>query len=73
MNWRQTAGDKNVREAEAVIERKNVDEEFGMWDVTIQDHLALSAIVSLELRGRWKNASAHEASLREIQGYHYPD
>jgi cell division control protein 6 len=45
----KTVREEHVREAEAVIERRRI--ERGIRDLTIQDHLTLSAIVSPELRG----------------------
>ena len=41
--------EEHVREAEAVIERKSI--ERGIRDLTTQDHLALTAVVSLEVDG----------------------
>jgi Cdc6-like AAA superfamily ATPase len=41
--------EEHAREAEAVIERRRI--ERGIRGVVTQDHLALTAIVSLELRG----------------------
>jgi len=41
--------ESHVREAEAVIERKSI--ERGIRDLTTQDHLALTAVVSLEVDG----------------------
>lgn len=41
--------ESHVREAENKIERKNI--EVGMRDLTVQDHLALAAVLSLEIKG----------------------
>jgi len=45
----ETVTESHVREAEAVIERKSI--ERGIRDLTTQDHLALTAVVSLEVDG----------------------
>lgn len=45
----ETVTERHVREAEAAIERKSI--ERGIRDLTAQDHLALTAVVSLEVDG----------------------
>jgi archaeal cell division control protein 6 len=40
----------HIREAEEIIERRNI--EKGIRELTIQDHLALAAVVSLEVDGQ---------------------
>lgn len=49
--------EEHVREAEAVIERKSI--ERGIRDLTTQDHLALTAIVSLEMNGETPARTKH--------------